>query len=67
MKRNAKITANDRGGHRIEIVVKFTSDNGLRRKEVERVTQTVAREIATRVLPVLPYTNFGAENMKVKA
>lgn len=67
MKRNATIKANDRNGHQIEVIVKFKSENGLCRDEVERIMREAARGIAGKVLPELSYTNFGAENMKVKA
>ena len=67
MKRNAKITANDRDGHQIEVTVRFKSDNGLCKDEVEKIMRQAARGIATEILPRLSYTNFGAENMKVKA
>lgn len=66
MRRNATIKANDGNGHKIEVTIKFESKNGLMKHEVNQVVRETARSVAA-TLPSIRWTDFGAENMKVKA
>lgn len=67
MKRNATVKANDRDGNKIEVTVKFESDDALlSRDEVATIMREAARRIAVEVLPKLSYVDFGAENTRVK-
>jgi len=50
----------------IEIGIKVSHEgNSLTREENAKVLKELYRKIATDVLPTLPYSDFGAENIKI--
>jgi hypothetical protein len=66
MKRKAEVMAEDQSGNSIKIQVTVQTPSYRGRPHATDVVRSAARLIASRVLPDISSTDFGADNTKVR-